>query len=50
MFNLSFSFKKVSWRHITLGSKFLMISVNSSKLAFVPLMFHCMILFVLVLF
>ena len=49
MFNLSFSFKNVSWRDITLGHKFLMISVSSSRLAFVSLMFYCMILFVLVL-
>ena len=47
IFNLSFSFKKVSWRHITHGRKFLMMSVNWSKLAFVPLMFHYMILFIL---
>ena len=46
MFNLSFSFKNFSWRHIKLGCKFLMISIISSRLGFVPLMFHCMILFV----
>ena len=47
MFNLSFSFKKISWRHITFGPKFLMISASLSRLAFVPPMFHCIILFVL---
>ena len=45
MFNLLFSFKKKFLGNITLGHMFLMISVSSSRLAFVPLMFHCMIFF-----
>ena len=49
MFNLSFYFEKVSWNHITLGHKFLIISICSPRLAFVPLMFYCMIFFFLVL-
>ena len=46
IFNLSFLLKISLW-HITHGHKFLIMSVNSSRLAFEPLMLHCMILFVL---